>query len=427
MAITVSCARCHDHKFDPVSTADYYALAGIFTSTRTRFNQGATQGVRQRSGLIALSSSANEAEGVTYAVLTADNKKKRSKKSRNKKPSKPTGPMAMGVEDGDVADCPIHIRGDVENLGQRVPRGIPAVLRRGAGPEFPADSSGRRELADWLVSRDNPLTARVFVNRVWHYLFGRGIVRTVDNFGETGARPTNPALLDYLALRFMDQGWSVKKLIKAIVLTRTYQLASTPNPAHSEIDAENEYFWKANHRRLDAESIRDAILWISGDLKLNPPTGSVIARLGEAQIDRNVKQLAQVKAEQPYRSVYLPVVRNNVQDMMTTFDFAEPSMIVGQRPVTTVPGQALFLLNSRFMLERTGSLARRLLADSSLTGGERVSWLYRRILNRSPRAEESQRAAAFVEACLERGQDEADAWAGLAQALFGSAEFRYLE
>lgn len=425
MSITVSCARCHDHKFDPIATADYYALAGIFKSSKTQFNQGASQGVRQRSGLIDLSKQANEAEGVVYASKTVGKGKK--KKSKNRNGAKPTGPVAMGLLEGNVADCAIHIRGDIGNLGQRVARGIPEVMRVGKGPDFPKDASGRRELADWLVSQENPLTARVYVNRAWHHLFGRGIVRTVDNFGETGARPSNQALLDHLAIQFMRDGWSVKQLVKSIVLSRTYQLSSDPNPENSEIDAENEFFWKANHRRLDAESIRDAILAIAGELRFDPPPGSVIAKLGESQIDRNVKQLALVKAERPFRSVYLPVVRNNVSDMMTTFDFAEPSMIVGQRSVTTVPSQALFLLNSRFMLRQTKALAERILADSSLTSRERVGRVYTRILNRPPAPNELERALAFVRSCLADAQEETDAWAGLAQAVFGSAEFRYLD
>jgi len=427
MSITVSCARCHDHKFDPIATADYYALAGIFKSSKTQFNQGASQGVRQRSGLIALSKGANEAEGVVYVSKNAGGSKKKKKKSKGRGGAKPTGPVAMGLLDGNVDDCAVHIRGDIQTLGQRVARGIPEVMRVGKGPDFPEHSSGRRELADWLVSRENPLTARVFVNRAWHYLFGRGIVRTVDNFGETGARPSNQALLDHLAIQFRENGWSVKQLVKSIVMSRTYQLASTPNPANGEIDAENEFFWKANHRRLDAESIRDAILSISGSLDFEPPTGSVIAQMGESQIDRNVKQLALVKAERPYRSVYLPVVRNNVSDMMTTFDFAEPSMIVGRRSVTTVPSQALFLLNSKFMLKHSQAVAKQVLADSSLSNSERVGRVYGEVLNRVPRAEELGRALGFIGACLDESQDEIDAWAGLCQAVFGSAEFRYLD
>jgi hypothetical protein len=425
MAITISCARCHDHKFDPIATADYYALAGIFRSTKTQFNHGASAGVRQKSGLIALSKQATEAEGVTYA--SAKPPAKRKKKKRSKTSAKPKGPVAMGVQEGNVSDCAIHIRGDVEKLGQTVPRGIPEVMRTSASPSFPEDSSGRRELAEWLASNDNPLTARVFVNRAWHHLFGRGFVRTTDNFGETGARPSNQALLDHLAINFMENGWSVKKLVKTIVMSRTYQLASTPNLANSEIDAENAFYWKASHRRLDAESLRDAILAVSGELDFDPPAGSIVAPMGETQIDRNVKQLAMVKAEQPYRSVFLPVVRNNVSDMMTTFDFAEPSMIVGRRSITTVPSQALFLLNSKFMLHQSERLAEQMLTDSSLTSHERVGRVYRDILNRAPRADEESRALAFIRACTDENQDETAAWAGLYQAVFGSAEFRYLD
>jgi hypothetical protein len=425
MALTVSCARCHDHKFDPIATADYYSMAGIFKSTATKFNFGATAGVRQQSGLLRLSKSANESAGVTYAKARAP-KGKSKKKKKGKSSKLPTGPMAMGVEDGNVADCPIHIRGDVAQTGRTVPRGIPAVMALGDVPKMKPDSSGRRELAQWLTSPANPLTARVFVNRAWHYLFGRGIVRTTDNFGETGARPSNLELLDHLALKFITDGWSVKRLVKTIVMSRSYQMASTPNPANRQIDPENSFYWKANHRRLDAESIRDAMLSVSGTLELEPPTGSIVAPFGENQIDRNAKGLQALKSERPYRSAYLPIVRNNVSDVLTLFDFAEPSMIVGSRNVTTVPSQALFLLNSKFVLAQSREFANTTLEDSSLTGRERIQHIYRHALLRKPVTSELQRALAFIQACTAENQSEADAWAGLCQAVFGSGEFRYL-
>ncbi len=428
MAITVSCARCHDHKFDPISTADYYGIAGIFRSSQTRFNAGASQGVRQKSGLIALSKQASESVGVTYAKQTeADPKGKKAKKNKkNAAPKKATGPQAMGIVEGKPENCAIHMRGDVATLGPVIPRGFPAVMRNEHTPSVNAEQSGRRELADWIASPHNPLTARVFANRAWNHLLGRGIVRTVDNFGESGERPTNPALLDHLAIQFAENGWSVKSLVRTIVLSRTYQLATTPHAANNEVDPENKYFWKMNHRRLDAESIRDAMLQIAGRINLTPPPGSVIAPFGEAQIDRNVKQLNEVRSERDWRAVYLPVVRNNVSDMMTTFDFAEPSMIVGNRSVTTVPSQALFLLNGEFVLKQSESLARRLLNDSSLTSEERIDHAYQLTLNRKAATHEKERILSFVQACQDKQQPEAETWSGVCQALFASGEFRYL-
>ena len=209
--------------------------------------------------------------------------------------------------------------------------------------------SGRLQLAEWIAHRDNPLTARVFANRAWHHLFGRGIVRTVDNFGATGERPTNPALLDHLAARFIAQGWSVKKLVREIVLSRAYQVASSHSVANAKLDPDNTLFWKMNQRRLDAESMRDGMLAAAGQLNPSPYSGSVLTQIGAVNLGRSLPNLQRLQdTEFAHRSVYLPVARQAVPEVLKTFDFAEPSIIVGRRELTPVPTRALFLLNSKY-------------------------------------------------------------------------------
>ena len=208
---------------------------------------------------------------------------------------------------------------------------------------FLAITQTSQQLAEWLTSPENPLTARVMVNRVWQHLFGQGIVRTADNFGATGERPTHPELLDHLAQRFMENDWSVKKLIREIVLSRVYALGTRVDAANTQIDPGNRMLWRANARRLDAESIRDAMLTASGLMDLNPPGGSMVASIGNAQAAGYSQRF--VNAQFHYRSVYLPIVRDFVPSCLEVFDFAEPSLVVANRDVTNVPAQSLALLS----------------------------------------------------------------------------------
>jgi hypothetical protein len=292
--------------------------------------------------------------------------------------------------------------------------------------EVNAKQSGRLQLAEWIASSQNPLTARVFANRVWHHLFGRGIVRTVDNFGETGERPTNPALLDYLAARFMSQGWSPKKLIREVVLSRAYQMSSKHHAANAKTDSDNALFWKMNQRRLDAESMRDAMLEVSGRLNLSPLQGSEVQKVGEDNLGRNLAKLQQLRnAEHDHRSVYLPVARQAVPEVLKTFDFAEPSIIVGRREITTVPTQALFLLNSKFVTTQAGAMAERVLqADDERA---RIDLAFQLAFARSATNEEQTRTIAFLAECNTDGKAaRLQAWTTFCQALLASAEFRYL-
>ncbi|MEX2559704.1 MAG: DUF1553 domain-containing protein, partial [Pirellulales bacterium] len=255
-------------------------------------------------------------------------------------------PLAMGVLDGErIVDAPRLERGEIGRPGKNVPRGFPRVVEIAEAPRIPSDQSGRLELARWLTHPDHPLTARVMANRVWRHLFGAGIVRTVDNFGFSGERPSHPELLDHLAVRFVADGWSVKKLVREIALSRTYRQASTYDEDAFRADPDNRLLWRAAKRRLDAEAIRDAMLVVSGELDAARPAGSLVARhIGDRPIS-----LIGLDASLPadldgslHRSVYLPVLRDRLPEVLDLFDFAEPSLVSGDRETTNVPLQALY-------------------------------------------------------------------------------------
>lgn len=483
LGLTVACARCHDHKFDPFPTEDYYAIAGIFRSSQTLYGTNG-QGNRQPSKLIPLAEVAlvagtadqpsrapdpdpvekrrlitikrKQAQTQMAALRSQTNRNNRellatnaqykklnqrvqdfnkqlnsiNRKGKKKKPKQPAGPAAMGVVEGNVDDCQVHIRGNVQTLGDSVPRGFLQVVQMTDAPQLSENTSGRLELAKWITSTQNPLTARVMVNRIWHHLFGTGIVRTMDNFGATGERPTHPRLLDHLAIRLMDNQWSIKKTIREIVLSRTYQLSSDHNESAYAVDPQNRLMWQMSHRRLDVEAIRDSIIAAAGQLDLTPGEKSPVHAVGNVNAGRDAKLLARIETDYNTRSVYQPIVRNAVPEMLKAFDFAEPSIIVGRRNITTVPTQALFMMNSEFIKSRSYQMADRLLENEDLTTSVRINMAYELALTRSATAAEMARSESFIAKCLEQFTEDdkqAAAWASLCQALFASAEFRYLE
>ena len=348
----------------------------------------------------------------------------------------------MAVRDrASTKDHAVCVRGEVRNLGDDVPRGFVSVVS--PEPQAPiATGSGRIELARWLASPDNPLTARVMVNRVWHHLFGAGLVTTVDNFGTLGGRPSHPELLDFLAQRFMREGWSVKRLIRTIMLSRVYQLASDHDPANYDVDADNRLLWRMNRRRLDAEAIRDSILAFSGRLNLKPPSGSPLMNSAKGEL-RPGQPLAGNPEFATHRSVYLPLARGDVPAVLRVFDAADPSLVVGSRQVTTVANQALFLMNSPFVAQQSTAAAKRIIAAKQIVadGGsgdaKRVDFAYRLALSRPATDAEVQRALKFLDAfekpdgspgqlSTESQDSLLEAWQQLCQALIGSAEFRYV-
>jgi hypothetical protein len=328
------------------------------------------------------------------------------------------------VEEPRIEDTHVHIRGSVHSLGETVPRGFLSVATIGPVPPLPSDSSGRREFAAWLASPDNPLTARVIVNRVWHWLFGAGLVRTTDNFGTTGETPSHPELLDDLAVRFMEDRWSIKRLVRQIVLSHTYQLASSDDRRARSLDPENRLLWRMNRRRLDAECIRDTMLVTSG--QLDPAMGGPSFPADLAS-DYGYQQTG------ARRSVYAPVFRNALPDLFEAFDFADPSMVVGRRNVSTVAPQALYLMNHPFVLEQSRHAARRLLAETGThcDDRQRIERAYRLTLGRSPSAQERRIALEFLAQSEDAGGGASsgpeEAWALLFQALFATIDFRYVD
>jgi len=512
LALTVSCARCHDHKFDPIPTADYYALAGIFASTEdcaglySKMGGGGYDYYNPKK-LIALSSFQPAApadkihelkESVTAAkqawdevadtpeaIVTGSDGKPKEETLRQKYEDLLTALLAVndpgtlgyaahGVrESQSISDTAIRIRGEAERVGPTVPRGFLTAFVVPDAPKLNPEHSGRLELADWLTSPNNPLTPRVIVNRVWQHLFGAGIVTTVDNFGLTGDRPSNPELLDYLARQFVHDGWSIKKLVRRVALSHAYRLGSDAPESYREVDPANRLVWRHAPRRLEAEEIRDAILASSGGLDLTSPSGSPVKQLKMMEIVDNgpeARNMIEQADRSVSRSLYLPLLRGLTPKSLDAFDPVSQTLVTGQRDATMVPTQALFLLNSPFVRKQSLTLAQKLLAVKGESPEGHIRDLYRLVLSRDPRPRELSRArdfltayaagaekliqtqdAAPVKAVVEKvadekvdqndvdhgvqiaeeqavrpkGVDEA-AWMGLVQALYASAEFRFV-
>ncbi|REJ89137.1 MAG: DUF1553 domain-containing protein [Planctomycetota bacterium] len=328
----------------------------------------------------------------------------------------PQPPMVLSVqEEADTGDYFVCIRGNVKNLGEPAPRGVLTVATQGDSPEIPDGVSGRLELARWIASPENPLTARVMVNRIWHHLFGAGIVRTVDNFGLPGERPSHPELLDHLAARFVEQGWSVKAMIREIMLSRTYRLSGAFNETQRAADPENRLLSHQNRRRLDAEEIYDSLLSLSGRLDLTAGGDSVRpGTTSEYGYEFDVGR----------RGVYQPVLRNQLHELFEAFDFPDPNLSQGRRATSTLSTQALFFMNSPLVVSQSEAAAHRVLHDAE-TDEERIDLLYRRALGRPPTGDEVEIALDFLSE-TDSG-DLQQAWVSLCQAVIGTIEFRYTE
>lgn len=347
----------------------------------------------------------------------------------------PDLPSAMGVSDGEVrATLPIHIRGSHLNHGEPVPREFPAVLHVSATrPVFPDQQSGRLQLAEWLSSTQHPLTARVFVNRVWGWHFGRAIVNSTENFGVLGDRPTHPELLDWLARRFMQSGWSIKQLHREILNSATYQMSGTHPQADlcQKTDPENLLLWKFRLQRLEAEQIRDALLATSG--RLDQTLGGKTVPLRNRQFVFNHTSVDHTKYDSLRRSLYLPIIRNNLYSLFEQFDYPDPTMPTGRRNSTTVAPQALLLMNSELVMDSADALAKRLLQQADET--DRIRTAYRVTLGREPTEEETARVINFVgeltsESITATGvsaESTQRAWSLFCQSLYASNEFLYVK
>ncbi len=512
LGLTVACARCHDHKFDPIPTSDYYALAGIFTSTDN------AAGLRNQMGgaglayyvpdmLVRLKGSIAPADPKEVARLTAEVAKAKEawdnirgtpeglKRGPNGQPvQRPVrlkyeglqaellaltdpaqkGLAAHGIRDAKlIADTEVRVRGEAEKLGPVVPRGFVTAFEVPGTSSINREQSGRLELAQWITSPKNPLTSRVAVNRVWQRLFATGLVSTVDNFGTTGDVPSHPELLDHLAGKFVQDGWSLKRLVRSLVLTRAYQLSAEGSAKQLATDPANRLVWRHAPRRLAAEEYRDAVLVIAGTVEKGRPTDTAAQHLKMIEIRDNgpeAKAIHEASDRSRVRSVYLPLLRGLTPRALEVFDPVEQTLVTGAREETTVPGQALFLLNSTFVRKQSLAFAERLLADSKTNDTDRVRSIYRQALGREPGDAEVKTVLAFLDnyastyvppaAPVEKAKpdakpkaaaepppdpDQADqagvaiveevirpkdartaAWLAFAQAVYASAEFRFV-
>lgn len=506
LGITANCARCHDHKYDPVSTKDYYALAGIFLSsqhlagsvTNVRLEHGdayplGKDGWGQLKRIELAKKKADKAQSDYLALIkirddfrkpliekkidwkknptpelkAAEDKVQKFqavvKAAKESIPKPPSFAMAVveamnAVEAAEhakaceaqkaviaeakkngkkpplptpaksvIADSPVYDKGLHDAPLDKVPRGALSYF----GYQTDAigkTESGRRQLADWIVDKRNPLTARVYVNRIWHHLFGRGLVATVDNFGALGLAPSHQELLDDLAMDFVADGWSTKKLIRRLVLSRTYSQSSKYRDDYAKKDPDNELLWRFAPQSLEGEAIRDSILVISGRLDAAQLQTSQVAEISKQKDDGRQREIGRrdyykqdVTWDVLHRSIYLPMARGVIPDMLATFDAADPNLVVGARKLTIVPTQALYMMNSSFVLEESKHVARRII---DLPEEQRVTAAYEFMFARLPFDDERKFVAKFFQ---QKTPDESErTWARICQTLFCSAEFRTL-
>ena len=357
--------------------------------------------------------------------------------SRRLESARPDQDQALAVHDvATPSDCAIYRRGNFQSLGDTVPRGVLSAVPVSQNYEIPSQDSGRWQLAQWLTDPGNPLTPRVLVNRIWHHLFGNGLVRSVDYFGIHGESPSHGQLLDFLAVRFRDEErWSLKKTVRHMVLSHAYQMSSAHSSQGIQVDPDNRLLWRMPRRRLTAESIRDAMLAVSGELdrgRGGPALGlDLEGNIHGAGGTVNPATWGGIFADEikKRRSIYLPLKRERPigeLEVLSTFDFPHPNEIVGARPQTTVATQALFLLNSPLVKQQAHSLSARLARDEPNDERARISRLYLLTFNRTAEQDEIDTALSFLDQCdteLERSA----AWAQLCHALLGSNSFLFLE
>jgi mono/diheme cytochrome c family protein len=421
LGLTLACARCHDHKFDPIPTADYYGLAGIFFSSHVVPDPGDKTKDTLRLH-IPLAPAAEVEKYTRHAKQIADLEQLIQTKGKQpellaavealKATLPPPPAMANGALEGGVPqsayagihDAHILIRGSYARLGEIVPRHFPTILTRPGQPPPVLHGSGRLELARWIASPDNPTTARVMVNRIWQHHFGQGIVRTPDNFGKLGKPPTHPELLDYLADQFVASGWSIKAMHRAILLSAAYQQSSAATPESLELDRENLYLSRMNRRRLEAEPLRDALLFVTGELD---------ERLGgPATLDFN----------SPRRTLYQLICRSNRSTFRELFDAADSSSIVSTRTISTVAPQALFMLNDPFVLQRAKNLATRVNSAATQAAArddaQKIDTLYELLFARLATPAEREIGVAAI---------HASGWEAYCQVLLCSNEFMYID
>jgi hypothetical protein len=415
LAITVSCARCHDHKFDPIPTRDYYSLAGIYFDTKLteaplgppeefRAYQTAQKHLKSMEDkLKKTQKDAKEKPGDKQ--LSAAAKEMAAEIAKLKK-ELPQQPAVAHVVSGNGPGMRVYIRGNPANKGEDAPKGFLQVLDCATPP---GHDFSRLDLAEAIANKDNPLTARVIVNRVWSWHFGRGLVNTPSNFGALGDRPSHPELLDWLAVNFVKNGWSLKWLHRQIVLSAVYQLDSKADAANDKIDAENAFLWRSNRRRLEVEQWRDSLLAVSGNL--DRTRGGPTFDLKDPSAKR--------------RTVYAKISRHELDGLLRLFDFPDANVTADKRTVTTVPQQQLFALNSEFMAGQARAFSARL-QKLAASDSERVTVAYRLAFGRVPTEREQALAERFL-ALPPKPDDKLTRWEQYAQVLLASSEMMYVD
>lgn len=436
LGLSFACARCHDHKSEPISQRDYFAMAGILANTQST-REGNLSGwlelplpvppgqeleiktherkIQELKRKIRRANERVEASsiGETSANQNSETIAELESALRELEESGPRRPHSMAVRDvSKPGDTRICIRGNVHQPGEIVPRGFPESLSYPGIPKIDARASGRLQLAEWLASPSNPLTARVFVNRVWHWLFGAALCGEPDSFGSLRGRTANSDLLDYLAAEFVRHGWSVKWLVREIMLSHTYQLEAV-----SGMDSGDQELPLPRRRPLHAEQMRDTILMASGqmDMTMHGPS-----------FNRSLEEDYSFEESSKRRSIYLPYFRNALPDLLVQFDCADPSVVTGQRNHGIVASQALYMLNSEFIQEQARMAAGKLLSETK-SDEEHLRDAYRLVLGRIPAADVREVVQQHLADCKKIGMNELDAWSEIYQALFASVDFRYLD
>lgn len=461
LGLNLKCARCHDHKFDPLTMGDYYGLYGIFASTefpwagseevasknlnRLQFVPLAPESIaaatwkqwQLRIGSLREKIDAAVKEKPIDKAQTEERDRRVAalkQELRNlEKPGAPPGSaVAYAVREGKPADVPIQRRGEPTDPGSLAPRCAPAMLMKSTPLAIAPNASGRLEFARWLTQPGNPLTARVMVNRIWQHHFGQGLVSTPNNFGLRGDIPVHRELLDYLADRFVENGWSVKAIHKLIMNSAAYQQSSEDQPASRRMDPDNRYLWHFSRQRLDAESIRDAWLFVSGELDLSRPGPHPFPPPENWTWTQHAP--FKERYESKHRSVYLMTQRIQKHPFLALFDGPDTNNSTEARRASTVPQQALFAMNSSFLDEQSSALARRIIKEKS-TFADRIDHLLGLTWNRAPtrlEAEQFQRwhteARALAGAAgIEPARCEQEAWTALARVMFMANEFLYVD
>jgi hypothetical protein len=465
LGLTLRCARCHDHKFDPITQKDYYALYGIFASTQFPWAGAEELQSKQMNRqhfvpLLPPNEAAPRLQAFKSEIDRLDQEIERATKNKDQKelhrlskrrrsllkPGLPADlPGAYAVQDGAPVDAYVHLRGDEQQRGPTATRDAPEFLRRvgdrgqdsRASPldhhlKIPPGASGRLQLVQWLTRTDNPLTARVIVNRIWQHHFGKGLVTTPSNFGVRGEAPTYPELLDWLTARFIESGWSIKSMHRLIVSSKTYRLASVLDERSAAKDPSNRWYWRFDRQRLDAESIRDALLAAGGNLDLGQPPPHPFPPIQEWVWTQH--QPFKVTYPSNHRSVYLMTQRFQRHPFLALFDGPDTNTSTEERRRSTVPLQALFFLNNAFVEQQAEGFARKLIA-SSADARRRIELAHELAWSRQALPREQETGARYLRDCMHAlsragvsvEQSELQAWTSYARVLLSANEFVYVD